>query len=76
MRPTSAAKDTVNTGRRAEGQNVPVIGIAQRHGKVTAKVVTNVKRSTVMPLIAKNVQGKPLSIQTNIPSTMALRCGI
>jgi transposase-like protein/Zn ribbon nucleic-acid-binding protein len=45
-----------NQGRPAEGSHkVPVIGIAQRKGKVAATVVANVKRSTVMPLIAKNV---------------------
>ena len=50
-----------NQGRPAEGSHkVPVIGIAQRHGKVTAKVVANVKRSTVMPLITKNVKRRTL----------------
>jgi transposase-like protein len=45
-----------NQGRPAEGSHkVPVIGIAQRNGKVSVKAVANVKRSTVMPLIAKNV---------------------
>jgi len=50
-----------NKGRPAEGSHkVPVIGIAQRHGKVSVKVTTNVKRSTVMPLIAKNVAKKTI----------------
>jgi len=45
-----------NQGRPAEGSHkVPVISIAQRYGKVNVKVTANVKRSTVMPLIAKNV---------------------
>jgi transposase len=41
-------------GRGAEGKTA-VIGIVQRHGKVTASVVSNVKSSTVMPLIRKNI---------------------
>jgi transposase-like protein len=50
-----------NQGRPAEGSHkVPVIGIAQRNGKVSVKAVANVKRSTVMPLIAKNVERKTI----------------
>jgi transposase len=50
-----------NQGRPAEGSHkVPVIGIAERHGKVSVKAVANVKRSTVMPLIAKNVERKTI----------------
>jgi len=50
-----------NKGRPAEGSHkVPVVGIAQRHGKVNAKVTANVKRSTVMPLIARNVVKKTM----------------
>lgn len=41
-------------GRGAEGKTA-VIGIVQRKGKVVSKVVTDTKRSTVMPLIQKNV---------------------
>jgi len=41
-------------GRGAEGKT-PVIGIVQRQGHVMASVVTNVKRSTVSPLITNNV---------------------
>lgn len=41
-------------GRGAEGKTA-VIGIVQRQGKVTAKVVSNVKTSTVMPLINENI---------------------
>jgi transposase-like protein len=41
-------------GRGAEGKTA-VIGIAQRHGKVISQVVTDTKRSTVMPLINKNI---------------------
>jgi len=50
-----------NKGRPAEGSHkTAVIGIVQRQGKVSAKVVTNVKRSTVMPLIEKNVAQKTI----------------
>ena len=41
-------------GRGAEGKTA-VIGIVQRQGKVTASVVSNVKSSTVMSLIRRNV---------------------
>jgi transposase len=41
-------------GRGADGKTA-VIGIAQRQGKITSKVVVDTKRSTVMPLIQKNV---------------------
>jgi transposase-like protein len=46
-------------GRGAEFKTA-VVGIAQRKGKVTAKVVANVRRSTVMPLIQKNVAHKSI----------------
>lgn len=50
-----------NQGRPAEGSHkVAVIGIAQRQGKIRAKAVANVKRSTVMPLIEKNVAKKTI----------------
>ena len=50
-----------NQGRPAEGSHkVPVIGIVERKGKIEAKVVSNVKRSTVMPLITKNVARKTM----------------
>jgi molybdenum-dependent DNA-binding transcriptional regulator ModE len=42
------------TGRGAEGKT-PVIGMVERKGKVVAKVVSNVKSSTVMPLVNKQV---------------------
>jgi len=53
-------------GRGAEGKTA-VIGIAQRHGKVTSKVVTDTKRSTVMPLIQKNVVKKAIVYTDEYP---------
>ncbi|MGD0855541.1 MAG: IS1595 family transposase [Dehalococcoidia bacterium] len=53
-------------GRGAEGKTA-VIGIAQRHGKVTSKVVTDTKRSTVMPLIIKNVAKKSIVYTDEYP---------
>ena len=41
-------------GRGAEGKTA-VIGIVQRQGHIAASVVSDVKSSTVMPLIKKNV---------------------
>jgi len=50
-----------NKGRPAAGTHkVPVVGIAERQGKVSVKAVANVKRSTVMPLIAKNVERRTI----------------
>ncbi len=50
-----------NQGHPAEGSHkIPVIGIEERHGKVSVKAVANVQRSTVMPLIAKNVERKTI----------------
>ncbi len=42
-------------GRGANGKT-PVFGIVKRGGEVFAKTVSNVKASTVMPLIRKNVK--------------------
>jgi transposase len=53
-------------GRGAEGKTA-VIGIAQRQGKVTSKVVTDTKRSTVMPLITKNVAKKTMIYTDEYP---------
>ena len=39
---------------------VPVLGLAQRKGRVVAKVVPNVKRKTVFPHITKHVPATPL----------------
>lgn len=41
-------------GRGAEGKT-PIIGIAQRKGKVVASVVSNVRHSTIIPFITHNV---------------------
>ncbi|MGA9048475.1 MAG: IS1595 family transposase [Dehalococcoidia bacterium] len=53
-------------GRGAEGKTA-VIGIAQRKGKVISKVVTDTKRSTVMPLINKNVAKKSIIYTDEYP---------
>ncbi|MDP8233916.1 MAG: IS1595 family transposase [Candidatus Saelkia tenebricola] len=42
-------------GRGAENKT-PVVGIVERGGSVVAKATTNVKASTVMPLIRENVK--------------------
>jgi transposase len=53
-------------GRGAEGKTA-VIGIAQRKGKVTSKVVTDTKRSTVMPLITRNIAKKAIVYTDEYP---------
>lgn len=53
-------------GRGAEGKTA-VIGIAQRKGKVISQVVTDTKRSTVMPLITKNVAKKSIIYTDEYP---------
>ena len=53
-------------GRGAAGKTA-VIGIAQRHGKVVSKVVTNTRRHTVMPLIEKNVSQKAVIYTDEYP---------
>ena len=53
-------------GRGAEGKTA-VIGIVQRHGKVESNVVTDTKRSTVMPLIQKNVTKKAIIYTDEYP---------
>jgi transposase-like protein len=53
-------------GRGADGKTV-VIGIVQRKGKVISKVVADTKRSTVMPLIAKNVAQKSIIYTDEYP---------
>lgn len=42
------------TGRGAEGKT-SVIGMVERKSKVVAKVVSDIKKSTVMPLVNKQV---------------------
>jgi transposase-like protein len=44
-------------GRGAEGKT-PVFGIAQRQGKVIAKVVSDVKATTLLPIIKERVLQK------------------
>lgn len=41
-------------GRGAEGK-VAVIGIVQRHGRVMATTIPNVKRSTLLPYVAEHI---------------------
>jgi transposase-like protein len=58
-------------GRGASGKTA-VIGIAQRQGKVSTNVVTDTKRSTVMPLIQKNVAQKTTIFTDEYPTYDAL----
>lgn len=53
-------------GRGAAGKTA-VIGMAQRQGKVITNVVTDTKRSTVMPLIAKNIAQKAIIYTDEYP---------
>ena len=54
-------------GRGAEGKSI-VAGAAQREGKVTAKVVPNVKRSTLVPFMASKVSRKATLYTDEFPS--------
>ncbi|MGA7677328.1 MAG: IS1595 family transposase [Dehalococcoidia bacterium] len=54
-------------GRGAEGK-VAVIGIVQRHGKVMASAVPNVKRSTIVPFVTKNVAPDAVLYTDEFPS--------
>lgn len=53
--------------RGAEGKTA-VIGVTQRKGRVRAKVVPNVKRSTIVPFIAKNVSRDAVLYTDEFPS--------
>jgi transposase-like protein len=53
-------------GRGAEGKTA-VIGIAQRKGKITTNIVVDTKRSTVMPLINKNVAKRTIVYTDEYP---------
>lgn len=53
-------------GRGAEGKTA-VIGIAQRKGKITTNIVADTKRSTVMPLINKNVAKRTIVYTDEYP---------
>lgn len=44
-----------NRGRGAENKT-PVIGMAQRKGKIIAKVAVNTKSSTITPLVRQNIE--------------------
>ena len=54
-------------GRGAEGK-VAVVGIVQRRGKLMATTVPNVKRSTLIPLITKNVAFDAVLYTDEFPS--------
>ena len=54
-------------GRGAEGKTA-VVGIVQRQGKITTTVVADTKRSTVMPLITKNVARKSVIYTDEYPT--------
>jgi len=51
-------------GRGAEGKII-VVGAAQRNGKVIAKVVPDVKRSTLVPFVARKVASKDTILYTD-----------
>ena len=51
-------------GRGAEGKII-VVGAAQRNGKVVAKVVPDVKRSTLVPFVARKVSSKDTILYTD-----------
>ncbi len=53
-------------GRGAEGKTA-VVGIVQRKGKVMTKVVGDTKRSTVMPIIDRNVAKKSIVYTDEYP---------
>jgi transposase len=54
-------------GRGAEGKT-PVFGIAQRKGKVIAKVVPDVKASTLLPIIKQKVLERSIVYTDELPS--------
>ncbi len=54
-------------GRGAQGKT-PVVGIVQRQGKVMTKVVPNAKRSTVTPIINKNIAKKTIIYTDEFPT--------
>jgi transposase len=54
-------------GRGAEGKT-PVFGIAQRKGKVIAKVVPNVQANTLLPIIKQKVLEKSVVYTDELPS--------
>lgn len=51
-------------GRGADGKII-VVGAAQRNGKVIAKVVPDVKRSTLVPFVARKVSSKDTVLYTD-----------
>ena len=51
-------------GRGAEGKII-VVGTAQRNGKVIAKVVPDVKRSTLVPFVARKVSSEDTILYTD-----------
>jgi transposase len=55
------------SGRGAEGKT-PVFGVAQRQGKMIAKVVPDVKASTLLPIIREKVLGRSVVYTDELPS--------
>jgi transposase len=54
-------------GRGAEGK-VAVIGIVQRQGKVMARTIPNVKRSTLLPYVAEHIAPDTVLYTDEFPS--------
>ena len=54
-------------GRGAEGK-VAVIGIVQRQGKVMARTIPNIKRSTLLPYIAEHIAPDTVLYTDEFPS--------
>lgn len=48
-----------------ESHKVPVIGLAERQGKVVAHVIPNVRAATIIPLVTKAVPSKATRIYTD-----------
>jgi transposase-like protein len=60
-------KHSGTPGRGAEGKTI-VIGLAEREGKAIAKVATNVKAKTIIPMIWKNVAFNSTVYTDELPS--------
>lgn len=54
-------------GRGAEGKSI-VMGIAERKGRVTAKIVSDVKAKTLLPVVKEKVLSKSVVYTDELPS--------
>ncbi len=54
-------------GRGAEGKT-PVLGMVERKGKIIAKVVSNVKGKTLLPIIKEKILDKSIVYTDELPS--------